>query len=684
MGKNPYKKSPFPGLEDVKNLSKKEAGKKAKLLREAIEFHDYKYYIENNPVISDEKYDHLFDYLLKLEKEFPDVRSKSSPTSKIGAAPLDELKKKKHPAPMQSLDSSTEPKKIKDFIHFVTEKLGEDNTDFTLEPKFDGLSVEVAYENGNFSYAATRGDGETGDDISENARTISSLPLTLREKSDYPDFLSLRGEIFMNKEGFQKLNKAKVEKNQEPFANARNAASGIVRQLDPQKVSGSPLDIFFYEILSSDDGEFENHRKIYEYFRKWGLKTNNENENAGNFNDIKSFYEKLGKKREELPYEIDGVVIKLNNRKLRKKLGSRQRSPRWAYAWKFEPRKEITTIRHITIQVGRTGILTPVALLDPVDISGVTVSRATLHNENEVREKDVRPGDTVRVIRAGDVIPEIAERVKKSGKQRQKAFEMPKKCPVCHSPLKREGAYTVCPAGLSCKAQVKGNLSHYASRKAMDIEHLGEKVIGKMVEKDLIKNFPDLYKLKPGDIEEIEGFAGKSAKKLHESIQGSKSTDLYRFLYALGIRHVGIHIARVLAGHVKSFDAIQDASVSELSGIDEVGQETAESIYNFLNNKQNKKMLEELFREGIELHAQSVSGSGILDGKTLVFTGELNEFTRDEAQEKVESLGGHAASSVSSNTDYVVVGDDPGKKLEEARKNKVKTINEEEFKDLIS
>ncbi|MFO7615402.1 MAG: NAD-dependent DNA ligase LigA [Bacteroidales bacterium] len=683
MGKNPYMKAPFPGFDDVKKLSDKEAGKKIKLLREAIEHHNYRYYIENEPAISDEKYDRLLDYLVDLEEEFPKFQSEDSPTRKIGAEPVDSIKKKKHPAQMLSLSSSTDTEKIRDFIDHVKKNTDGNKVYFILEPKFDGLSVEIAYRDGSFDYAATRGDGDTGDDISENVKTIGSLPLKLRKTEGLPGFLSLRGEIFIGKEGFLDLNRKRIERQEEPFANARNAAAGIVRQLDPKKVAEAPLDIFFYEILDQDSNGFESQRKMLEDFGKWGLKTNSETGSADDFEGIQDYFMKMGEHREKLTYEIDGIVIKLENRKLRSKLGTRQRSPRWAFAWKFEPRKEITALREIIVQVGRTGIITPVALLDPVDIGGVTVSRATLHNENEVKRKDVRPGDKVRVKRAGDVIPEIAERISQPGVKRGKPFEMPERCPICNARLTRVGAYVQCPAGLSCGAQLKRMLSHYASRGAMDIKYLGEEVVGQMVDKDLVKKFSDLYKLEQKDIEKLDGFAEKSAGKLYKSIRESRSAGLDRFLYALGIRHVGLHTARVIA---QNFNAIQDmkqASVEDLKKIDEVGNETAESIHNFFKNEQNRQMLDDLISQGIDIHPVSGRKSGKLKGRTFVFTGELDEFTRDEAKRKVESLGGRVTSSVSSNTDYVVVGEGPGSKLDDARENEVKTIDESRFKELI-
>ena len=684
MSKNPFMQTPFPDMKDVYDMSEDEARKEIELLREAIEHHDYQYYIKNDPDISDNKYDQLFNRLLELEKKFPDLDSDVSPTRKVGAPPVDKLNKKEHVATMLSLNSSDKEEDVRDFVKFVRKNAEGDNTEFFLEPKLDGLSVEVVYDKGFFYYGATRGDGKTGEDISENVKTISSLPLRLNRNRDVPEILSVRGEIYMSKEGFQNLNKERIENGEEPFANARNAAAGMIRQLDSGKVADKPLDIFFYEIIYSSEDEIESHREVLKQFNRWGLQTNQENKKCNKLEKIADFHESLANKRDELSYEIDGIVIKLNNRKLRKKLGTRDRSPRWAFAWKFEPQKEITTLRDIIVQVGRTGVLTPVALLDPVEVGGVTVSRATLHNEDEVKNKDVRPGDKVRVIRAGDVIPEVAERVEKQKGKRGKSFKMPENCPVCNTAVVREGAYVVCPAGLSCKAQLKGSLSHFASRDGMNIENLGDKIIEELVERGMIESIPDLYQLEAGDLKKLKGFAEKSSHKLYNAIQNSKSPLLSVFLYSLGIRHVGKHIAKVLAREFGSLDEIANASYEELKNIQEIGPEIAESISNFFDNKDNLRMIDELKKSGIEIRQEESTGSKTLEGKNFVFTGELDEITRSEAEEKIESLGGRATSSVSDNTDYLVAGKDPGSKLDEARKRGVEVLDGNQFKKLIS
>ncbi len=664
-------------------MSKKEAEEEIEQLREAIGHHDYQYYIKNSPVISDGSYDKLFRRLQELEDHFPHLQSDLSPTRKIGSPPVDELKKQEHADTMLSLDSSDEEKEVKVFLKRMKKEAG-NAVDYVVEPKFDGLSVEIVYEKGSFVYGATRGDGVTGEDVSENVKTIRSLPLRLRKDHHIPGMLSVRGEILLGRKKFQELNRQRIEKGEEPFANARNAAAGMIRQLDSKKVADKPLEIFFYEIISTSGDSFETHMEMLRQLPEWGLPVYPEYTACRTFDDIEVIFKNLNEKREELSIEIDGLVIKMNNRKLRNDIGIRQRSPRWAFAWKFRPKKEITRLVDIIVQVGRTGVLTPVALLEPVEVGGVTVSRATLHNEEEVKKKDVRPGDIVRVQRAGDVIPEIAGRVKKPGKKRGNPFRMPDRCPVCNTEVVREGAYVLCPAGLSCEAQLKGRLLHFSSRQGMYIDHLGDKIIGQMLRREWIHQIPDLYKLDKEQLMELEGFAEKSAQKLYDSIQQSKSVSLDKFLYAIGIRNVGAHLARVLADRYGSLDQIRRAGYDELVDIDEIGPEIAESISHFFGSSENLRMLEELDEQGIKIENGQKQGSGKLAGKVFVLTGELEGYTREEAKEKIESLGGRATSSVSDRTNYLVVGEDPGKKLDEAKKRDVELLDESQFTSLLN
>lgn len=680
-----YKKKPNTRFKKISDVSKDEARRQAQALREGIEYHDYWYYVKNAPKISDATYDKLFRRLEDLEEAFPDLATDDSPTQRIGAAPVDTLKKVQHASPMQSLHAVYKEDEVEDFDRRVQRETETKNADYVAEPKFDGLSIEVVYEDGTFTRGATRGDGQTGEDVSRNIKTIRAVPLHLRNGSqDVPDLLAVRGEIFMPKEAFQELNERRVEKGQDAFANPRNAAAGTIRQLDPGKVADMPLDVFFYEILEIRGQSFDSHWDMLQQLPKWGLKTEPHSRKCAGLEEIKQYHAKLFQERDNLSYEIDGIVIKANDYETRRKLGTRQRNPRWALAWKFAPRQEVTRLTDIVVQVGRTGMLTPVALLDPVDVGGVTVSRATLHNEGEVQRKDVRPGDQVRLERAGDVIPEIIERVPERGRKRAGPFTMPRKCPACGADVYREGAYTFCPASLSCPAQLVGKLTHYASREAMDIEGLGEATARDLVDKGMVETIGDLYRLSAEDIEQLDSFAQKSARKLHDTIQQTKETRLDRFIYALGIRQVGEHVAQVLARHFGVMDALQNADTRTLASISEIGPETARCIHNFFQERENRNVLEQLHEAGLRIKpVPGGPGRGPLDGKTFVFTGELERFSRDDARHIVEDLGARATSSVSGNTDYVVVGEDPGSKLKEARKRHVRTIDEKEFAKLI-
>jgi DNA ligase (NAD+) len=679
-----FKKNPRTDFKDVDSLSKKEAKKEVAALREGIEYHDYLYYLKNKPEISDANYDKLFRRLQELEEAFPELASENSPTQRVGAEPVDELKDVRHAATMLSLNAALEEKDIEDFDAFIHRNTRKRKVVYVLEPKFDGLSVEVVYEKGRFKSAATRGDGQTGEDISENLKTIRSVPLQLRNsEGNVPPFLSVRGEAFMHKDGFHQLNKQRIENSQEPFANPRNAAAGTLRQLDPKKVEDKPLDIFFYEVLKVEGEDISTHWEALSRFVTWGLKTYPSNEKCSSVNKIKTYHRNHLEKRDELDYEIDGIVIKLDDYALRDTLGIRHRSPRWAMAWKFPPKEEVTELVDIVVQVGRTGILTPVALLEPVDVGGVTVSRATLHNADEVRKKDVRPGDMVRIVRAGDVIPEVLERVKQPGKKRTKAFKMPRHCPACGSEVMKEGAYTICPAGLSCAPQLVGRIIHYGSRDALDIAGLGKQTAEALVKAGLVENVADLYGLTVKDILTLEGFAEKSATQLHDAIQETTSPRLDRFLYGLGIRHVGQRMARVLSREYGSLDALREAGEKDLEKIPEIGPEIAHSVASFFAQEENREVLKRLDKAGVRPQKAWKKKSQPLKGKTFVFTGELEGFTREEAKRAVEDRGGRATSSISGETHFLVRGAGPGGKLDEAKKQKVKVIGEEEFIKLI-
>jgi len=671
-------------FEDIEHLTAEKARKEIEDLREVIEHHNYLYYVKAQPKISDGAYDRLFRRLLDLEKYFPAFQSPISPTKKVGAPPVSELKKIRHMAPLLSLSASNEEGDIRDFERFIRKNTERSEIAYVLEPKFDGFSVEVVYEDGVFQYGSTRGDGLIGEDISENLKTIRSLPLKLRDDTGSPIFLAVRGEVYMSRKGFQALNRSRIEAGEEPFANPRNAAAGIMRQLDPAKVAGKPLEIVFYDILRQDGRSFQSHWEVLQEFQQWGLRTHPGNARVFSIEEIGAYHEDLYRRRDDLDFEIDGIVVKLDDYRLRADLGMRERSPRWAMAWKFPPREEITVIEEIMVSVGRTGILTPLALLDPVDVGGVTVSRATLHNEDEVNRKDVRPKDRVRVARAGDVIPEVVERIDEPGKKREKPFAMPETCPVCGTKVMREGAYTFCPAGLSCPAQLMGRISHYASRNALNIEGLGRETAKQLVEMGLVRNVADLYRLSADEFLKMEGFAEKSATGLYRAIHATKRPRLDRFLYALGIPQVGERTARLLARHYADLDSLEKATTEDLQAIPEIGPEIARSIVFFFSEKDNKEVLDAMMQSGVEVQPLLETASNRpFQGKTFVFTGTLDRYTRESAKEKVEALGGRVASGVSKKTDYVVAGADPGSKLTDARKHGVRIIDEQDFEKLI-
>jgi DNA ligase (NAD+) len=666
---------------DVRRLSRRAARAEATALREAIGYHDHLYYLENRPRISDAAYDRLFGRLEQLEAAFPGLRTPDSPTQRVGVPPVEKLERVRHAAPMLSLQAVLEEAELRDFDRFVRRKAG-DGLTYALEPKFDGFAVELVFRDGVFERGATRGDGETGEDISENLRTVRAVPLRLRGQA--PRYLSVRGEVFLEREGFQAMNRKRVERGEEPFANPRNAAAGLMRQLASRSVAGCPFDVVFYDVLRVEGRGFGSHREVLRALARWGLKTDPHNRSATRFDEIARFHEALFEERDRLPYEVDGVVVKVDDLRLRERLGTRHRSPRWAIAWKFAPREDLTTLEDIAVQVGRTGVITPVALLTPVDVGGVTVSRATLHNEGEIARKDVRVGDRVRIARAGDVIPEVVERVTQRGRRRGRPFRMPRRCPSCGGPLVSEGAYRVCPAGLTCPAQRVGRLVHYASRGALDIEGLGRERARKLVEHGLVRNVADLYALEAADLEGLEGFARKSAEALCDAIARSRLARLDRFLHALGIPEVGRRTAQLLAAELGSLEALERARPEELERIPGVGPEVGRAVVRFFRDRHNRRVLRALRQRGVRVVPMPGRRRlAKLAGKTFAFSGRLERFTRAEAKEAVEALGARTAASVSGSTDYLVVGEAPGAKRDEARARGIAILDEAAFAHLV-
>ncbi|UHQ56103.1 NAD-dependent DNA ligase LigA [Microbulbifer sp. YPW16] len=678
-----FTSKPDTDFRPVEGLDKDEASEEARALREGINYHDHLYYVKGSPKISDAEYDKLFARLEDLEQEFPDLRTDDSPTRRVGVSPVSKLEKISHRKPLLSLQAKLDADDVRTFLESICKAADRKFPRLILEPKFDGLSIEVVYREGQFEHGSTRGNGETGEDISHNLKTIRTLPLSLQDVAHAPGLLAVRGEVYMRKKGFTALNRQRVESGEEPFANPRNAAAGLMRQYESRQAAGKPVSVFFYEILEMDDERPQSHQKALQKLSDWGLRTSPLNRAASSFEEVRDYHAQLQGKRDELDFEIDGIVIKVDQVELQEKLGNRDRSPRWALAWKFKPREETTTVEDIVVQVGRTGMLTPVALLTPVDVGGVTVSRATLHNEAEVRRKDIRVGDTVRVIRAGDVIPEIEERIKRPGKKRAEPFSMPGHCPSCEAPVSRDGAYYLCTAGLACPAQLRGRIQHYAGRDAMDIDHLGAKAARQLVERGLVHNLADLYGLAVEDLESLEGFARRSAKQLHDAIQAAHKARLDRFLYALGIPLVGQRVARQLAREFGKLDKVASAKEDDISVIDGIGSEIAMATTAFFHDSQNRQILRRLQQQGVEVTPMPRRDRQPLEGKTFVFSGALDRLTRDEARERVEALGGRATSSVSGETDYLVVGENPGSKLDEAKEQGVPCIDEEEFFKLM-
>ena len=659
------------------SISPAQAEEHVEQLRSTIRRHDYLYYVLNRPEISDQQYDLLMKELEDLEDRFHLV-TPDSPTQRVGERPKAEFRKLDHLAPMLSLDTALQEEDLRRFVERIEKAIGR-GSGYVVEPKFDGLSVEIVYENGRFVRGGTRGDGMVGEDVTENLRTIRSIPLRLVSDRMTPPLLSVRGEVIMPLDGFNRLNKSLLEQGKEPFANPRNAAAGSLRQLDSRLTASRPLDIFCYDILRAEGLEPVTHSEEFEWLRTWGLRTDPHRKLCDSLDDILEYYEKMVEARDALPYEVDGIVVKVDRKEHQRALGSRTRSPRWAVAYKFEPRKEETFIEDIAVSVGRTGVLTPVALLKPVDVGGVTISRATLHNLAEVHRKDVRKHDSVRVARAGDVIPEVIERIPVPGEQRSAPFDMPTKCPVCGGVVVIRGAYHVCTNELSCPAQLKGAIRHFASRDAMDIEGLGDKTVEAMVDLGMIEDVSDLYHLTRDQLLTLEGFAEKSSRNLIEAIERSKSATLGRFLYALGIPGVGVHVARVLFRELHTLDKIAESTREELLSIREIGPEISESVTAFFANEKNRTVIQRLLEAGIRFEMKEPAAREELEGKTFVFTGGLVRMTRSEAKTMVESLGGRVSSSVSSKTNYVVAGENPGSKFDKAKELGVGIITEEDL-----
>jgi DNA ligase (NAD+) len=670
-------------------MDQKKAAERIAKLRSEIRHHDYLYYVKDAPDISDAQYDKLYRELVSLEEEHPDLVTGDSPTQRVAGQPVTSFPTIEHAAPMLSLDSDQSEASLTRFDERVRKGLdGEFPVEYVLEPKLDGASLELVYQNGILLQASTRGDGRRGEGITANVRTMQSVPLRLRDNErPIPPFLSIRGEVIMRAEQFDKLNERLMAEGKEPFANPRNAAAGALRQLDPQLTASRPLELYAYDILASEELDLATQWDVLQALRDWGLRVNGLCRKAKTLDDILEYHKGLEDQRDDLGYEIDGIVIKLNNLEAREILGWTTRHPRWAFAFKFPPRKEITRILSILPSVGRTGVVTPVAIMLPVEIGGVTVSRATLHNREEVARKDVREGDRVRVQRAGDVIPQVIERIEEPDRERAPEWRMPGVCPSCGTPLTERGPFTVCPNSFECPAQLAGRIVHFASRNALDIEGLGDETAKLFVSEGLVKQLPDLFDLQADQLVKLEGFAEKSATNLVEALRKAASkVELARFLYGLGIPEVGTAVARDLARYFGSFERVRTADEAALQEVQGIGPRMTEQITAFFAQPDNAEVLDALVGKLSLQEEQSKPTAGSVQpfaGLKFVFTGGLSRFSRKQAQEYVESLGARATGSVSKSTDYVIVGEDAGSKAEDAQKLGVKTLDENGFVELL-
>lgn len=682
--------------QDKDQDQEQERGQELEALRRELRHHDHLYYVEGAPEISDAAYDALYRRLQELEARYPELVTPDSPTQRVGAEPRSDLPTVTHRAPMLSLDSSQDPDDVRRFDERIRKGVDGHEVVYLLEPKLDGVSIELVYEEGILFQAVTRGNGREGEAVTENVRTIGSVPLRLRdEERPVPPMLSVRGEVLMRLSAFEALNEALLEQGSEPFANPRNATSGALRQLDSSITAARPLECLAYDILAVEGEVFRSDRASVDALRAWGLAVPERIETARTVEEILAYHAAYDRDRDTLDYEIDGVVIKLDSLDDRADLGSTSRHPRWAMAFKFQPRKEVTRIERIAVQVGRTGVLTPVALLRPVEVGGVTVSRATLHNREELERKDVREGDRVRIQRAGDVIPQVVEVVPPevapegaSGgvpvASRAEPFRMPTHCPNCGTPVEERGPFTLCPNRFGCSAQLKGRIVHFASRQGLDIEGLGDETASLLVDRELVRELADLFELTSEVLLPLPLFAEKKAENLVAGIQARRRTELRRFLFGLGIPEVGASVARDLATHFRSLDALQAAGREELEAVHGIGPRMSEAITGFFGDPANAAVVDALATRMEALTVPDREGEGgPLEGMTIVFTGTLESMSRGAAKKLVEKAGARSPSSVSGETDLVVAGPGAGSKRARAEALGVEVMDEAGFLALL-
>ncbi len=650
-----------------------------------VEDHGYRYHVLDRPVVTDSEYDELFRRLSRLEEEHPELALPNSPTTRVGGPPAERFDTVRHTRPMLSLDNIADPRELAEFERRIQRflKTG-DPLDYVVEPKIDGIGVELVYRDGELTVGSTRGDGTNGEDITQNIRTIRSVSLSLRRDGRaVPRLLEVRGEVFYPTEGFRRLNRQREEAGEYLFANPRNAAAGALKQLDSRITAGRPLDLFCHGMGTVEPAGFASHADFLGALRDWGLKPVPLTRVCGSVEEIVACHEAMEGWRDELPYEIDGVVVKVNSLELQRRLGQIARSPRWAMAYKFKPRQSTTRILDIQPRVGRTGTLTPVARLEPVQLAGVTVRNASLHNMDEIERKDIRIGDTIVIERAGDVIPYVVRVLAEQRDGSERAFEMPARCPMCQSRVYREEGEAACRCvGLACPARLKESLRFFGSRNALDIEGLGEKLIDQLVANGLVADSADLYALKEETLASLERMGAKSAQNLMRELARSKDTTLDRFVTALGIRHVGEATAKVLADHFGSLQDIMAADPEALTEVRDIGPEVAKSIEGFFADEANRRVIGKLLAAGFRLEAAARS-EGALAGLSFVLTGSLETLSRSEARKSITALGGRVTGSVSGKTDFVVVGADPGAKADKARELGVRILDEDGFRAML-
>jgi DNA ligase (NAD+) len=664
----------------------REIARRVAELRETIDYHNYRYYVLDDPVIPDAEYDRLLRELEKLEKQYPGLITPQSPTQRVGAAPLESFGEIVHQVPMLSLANAFDEQELSDFDRRVRARLDVERVAYSAETKLDGLAASIRYVDGVLVSGATRGDGVRGEDVTQNVRTIKAVPLSLRGE-DFPRVLEVRGEVFMTEEGFRRLNEAQLGRGEKPFANPRNAAAGGLRQLDPRVTAERPLTMYCYGVGEVRGGELPGtHAEVLASLKRWGLRISPEAAVVEGVEGCRRYYDDMLARRGSLGYAIDGVVFKVNDIALQEILGTVSRAPRWAVAYKFPAEEELTKVRAIDVQVGRTGTLTPVARLEAVHVGGVTVTNATLPNQDEIDRKDVRVGDTVVVRRAGDVIPEVARVIKERRPRRTRRFHLPDRCPVCGSEVVRiEGeAAARCSGGLYCAAQRKQAVRHFASRRAMDIEGLGDKLVEQLVDAGMVHSILDVYSLSEEKLEALDRMGKKSAANLVAAIAKSRDTTFARFLFALGIRDVGEATAATLAAHFGDLQSLRAADEERLQEVPDVGPVVATQIRSFFAEKHNQKILDGLVKL-VRWPAPKVPGDGDarLAGKRFVITGTLESMPRSEAKQRLEALGAKVSGSVSRNTDYVVAGANPGSKRAKAEALGVDILDESDFLELI-